>query len=490
MSDSNRVAIGIVPEVTFGTTPATPAFENLRTTAPSLTYTPKTGVSNELRADRQITDLILLGTEAAGQINFEMSYNAQDTLLEAALFSAWVAKQTHLNVTADSSITDAGTVANTYAVNALGANYKLGQIVQASGFTNAANNQVFRVASSTATTVVGTALGLTAETAPPAGARLRVVGFAGASGDITATTVGGNALLATALDFTTLGLVIGEWIKIGGTAVGDQFAGTAANNGMARISAITATRLSLDIVPLGWATDAAAAKTIKVWVGDYLRNGVTEKSFTIERQFQDHSPITYEYFRGMEISAYSMSFDAQAIATGSCSFSGRDAISQDSGRFAGATDVLAPTASVLNTSANVGRIAEGGVAVVGPNYVMAATIDINNNLRQQPAVGSLGAVGIGVGEFGVTGRLNTYFGNDDLYQKVLNNTASSYDIKLIRTDASGQMLLFDLPQIKFSGGSPAVPGKNADVMADLQYQAYRHATLGYTMQAQRFPYSE
>lgn len=489
MSNTNRVALGLVPEVTFGTTPATPAFESLRVTSPNLTYTPRTITSNEIRADRQITDLILVGAENAGTIGFEVSFGALDTVIEALLFGTWTNKPSKVNLTADSAITDAGTVANTYAVDANGTNFKLGHLTQASGFTNAANNQVFRVASSTGTTVVGTALGLTAETAPPAGATLRVVGFEGASGDITAVTAGGNGLGSTALDFTTLGIVPGEWLKIGGAAAGQQFTGTAANNGRVRVQSVTATKIFLDVVPAGWAADAGAGKTIRVWMGDYCRNGVVQRSFTIERQYQDHSPVDYEYFRGCEFADGTFQFDTQAIATFSSRVTGKDAVVQTT-RFAGATDVAAPTNPVLNTSSNVARIAEGGVVVAGPNYVVNASIALNNNLRQQPAIGALGAVGIGVGEAGVTGRLNTYFGDATIYAKVLANTQTSFDICLVRSDTNGQSIHFDMPAAKFSAGAPAVPGKNQDIFADMQLAAFRHATLGYTLQVQRFHYTE
>src|SRR6185295_9915476 len=102
---------------------------------------------------------------------------------------------------------------------------------KAEGFTNAANNQLFRVASSSATTIVGTALSLTAETAPPGTAKLKVVGFQGAAADLVATSTG---LTSTLLNFTTLGLSVGRWIKIGGTATADKFVPAAATTVVGR----------------------------------------------------------------------------------------------------------------------------------------------------------------------------------------------------------------------------------------------------------------
>jgi hypothetical protein len=80
----------------------------------------------------------------------------------------------------------------------------------------------------------------------------------------------------------------------------------------------------------------------------------------------------------------------------------------------------------------------------------------------------------------VTGKLQTYFGDASVYNQILNNTLTSFDMRLGRSDGSRETLLFDFPAIKLSSGSPAVSGKNQDVMIDAGFQAVMHATLGYT----------
>jgi len=116
--------------------------------------------------------------------------------------------------------------------------------------------------------------------------------------------------------------------------------------------------------------------------------------------------------------------------------------------------------------------------------VLEATFEIANNLRQQPAVGFIGAVGIGVGEFGVTGSLSTYFDNATLARDVVANAETSFDVRFV--DIANQVLLLDAPRIKFSEGSPEVPGKNQDVTVPLAYQAIRHPVFNYTLGLFRF----
>ncbi|MGE3845141.1 MAG: phage tail tube protein [Vicinamibacterales bacterium] len=491
LQSTNRTKVSKTRESTFGVIPNNPPFKEMRTTSSSLNANPQTTVTSEIRSDRQVADLILVGQQAGGDIGGELSYKTHDDDLEEACQGTWSNKAVRdNNGSADSVVTAVTASSDTYTVLDAAVDFKPGDIVLASGFGQALNNSLFVAESGTnGTSVIApSSPGLADEAAPAAAARLKCVGFQGASGDIEATTDGGNALISTSLDFQTLGLAAGEWFKIGSGVTDTGFA-TGANNGWARISAIAQHRISLDVVPAGFTTDDGASKTIRLFFGDVLRNGTTKRSNTIERQYLDHSPASYEYFRGMVLNTLSLTFEAQSIVTMARGYMGRDSYLPDPmGRVSGAADTAAPTNDVLNTSSNIGDIIAGGAPITGPNYVLQASIEINNNLRQQNAIGSIGAVGIGVGEFGVTGSLQTYFGNPDEYRKVSENTATSLALRCGRSDGNREMFIFDLPRIKYSGGAPGISGKNADVPLEGQYQAIMHPTLGYTIGIQRFDY--
>jgi hypothetical protein len=478
-SDTNAVALGLVEETVFGTTPASPAWTSQRITgAPNLSYEPQTEISEEIRADRQVTDLILVGAEAGGDVAMELSFDAQENVIEGAMQNDWSVKAQRL----DTQITDVA--AGQYNVTDVNDAFAIGQLVKAEGFAIGANNATFRAeTASDATTLVYSSALL--EASPPSTASLRQVGFEGATGDLTTTAGGTNSINSTVLDFTTLNLQPGEWLKIGGTAAGTQ-SETAANNDWVRIAAtpaITATTIVLDVVPSGWTTDTNAAKTLRVWQGQSITNASVSKSYSLEEQFTDHPATTYQVFTGMKVNTLSWELGAAAIINSTVNFMGKDA-SMSTTRTAGSTDIAATTSEILNTSSDVGRIGEAGVPVADPNFVLEGSININNNLRRQNAVGALGSVGIGSGEFNVTGSLNTYFGDATVATKVIDNTESSFDIRVF--DADSQAMVFDLPKLKFSSGAPSVPGKNQDVTVPLEFQAYRDPNLGYTMLIQRF----
>ncbi|GIQ73189.1 phage tail tube protein [Bradyrhizobium sp. RD5-C2] len=489
LQSTNRVALAKVREAAFGVIPANPAFKQIRQTSSGLNANPKTVTTNEIRGDRQVTDLILVGEEAGGAVGGELAFGVADDDLEEALQGTWSNNPAIVVATLDTEISDVS--ATTLTVAAGGAAFVAGMLTLLQGFTTPANNRLARVNASTAGTIVYPAATFTAEGAQiPVGASVRQVGFEGAAGDLAAVTVGGNGLTSAALDLTTFGLSPGEWVRLGdGDNAGFSFTGTAVNNDFCRISAVAAHKISFDRVPAGWAADAGAGVTLRVFSGDFLVNGSTKRSNTIERQYLDHTPVTYEYLRGMTLNTLQVEGKVQAVATYTKNYIGRDAyLPSPMARATGATDVAAPTYDVLNTSSNVGRIGFDGSTITGPNFVLGASFTINNNIRAQQAIGSIGAVGTGNGEFSVSGSLQTYFGDPSIYRKIVNNTLTSFDMRVGRSDGNRESILFDFPSIKLGSGSPSVSGKNQDVTIDGGFTAIRDASLGFTMSVGRFWY--
>ncbi|TAN09784.1 MAG: hypothetical protein EPN45_07270 [Rhizobiaceae bacterium] len=462
-SDSNRLRMTTVRETSLGVTPDTPRMRTMRLTGESLKYEPQFVQSNEIRSDRMNSDPIKVNEQNTGDVNFELSYPVPNSsfadFIQSLMFNPWANTPSFDNDgTADSAITDAGTTTDTFAVDAGGAAVVEGHLVRATGFANASNNQIFRCASSTGTTIVGSGLNLTAEAAPAAAARLKVVGFQGASGDIAATSTG---LSSTDLDFTTLGLVAGQWVKIGATAAGDSFA-TAACNGWARITAIAAHALTLDNLPTGWAADVGTGKTVKIWFGDQIKNGVTTTSLTIERGFMGQTAPTYIAQRGMVAGQAKLNWQTEQVITGSFTMNG---LAGEQGTVSLDDEPDAETTNrVMSANVNVGRIAESGAAVSGPNYIQTLTLDVNNNLRMITGVGNMGSVDIGVGEFAINVTLTTYFGDNTLLTKLLAGTVGNLNC---RTQKDSQALVMALPRLTFTGGAPSAGGKNQDVTLPL-----------------------
>jgi hypothetical protein len=487
MTSANRVQLAVVREVTPGTTPTTPRMRKARITGESLSFAPEYVDPDEIRDDRMLGDPIKVMQASAGGVNFDLAYpddgSPMSEFYRSGFFSAWVNTPTFDNDgTADSVITAVTDSSDTFTVASGGAAVVAGHLVRATGFTNAANNQVFRAASSTGTTIVGASLTLTDESAPPAAAKLKVVGFQGASGDITATSTG---LGSTTLDFTTLGLAVGQWIKIGGTATGDKFA-TAALNDWARITAIAATALTLDHLPAAWTTDAGTGKTLKVWFGDYIRNGTTATSLTLERGFLGQAVPTYIVNTGMQVGELQHTITSRQKITGSATFTGMGG-SQSTTPLDASPDAVT-TGLVMAANANVGRLYENGSRLTSPNWAMEVAFTINNNLRTNEAVDEASPVAVREGECTVTGTVNTYFGDNSMLAKFYAGTTSSL---ASRVDKNGQGLVFAFPRVTYrSEGNPNATGKNTDVMLQLGWQASKDTLIGVHATLDRLPYFE
>lgn len=102
MSDANRVRLSYVEESAWGTTPATPTLKALRYTNESLAANAEFSSSNEIRDDRQVSDVIRTNFGAGGDLGFELSYGAFDDLLAALLFSSWTTNVLENGVNAQS----------------------------------------------------------------------------------------------------------------------------------------------------------------------------------------------------------------------------------------------------------------------------------------------------------------------------------------------------------------------------------------------------
>ncbi|RTL04572.1 hypothetical protein EKK58_10250, partial [Candidatus Dependentiae bacterium] len=145
MTDSNRTQITYIKESVYGVTPNTPQMQELRITGESLNKNINNKVSAEIRADRQVTDLVQTSKTATGDINFELSYGTFDDFLQSALFSTdW---STPLAVSGTDIAADA-TGLTSSSTNFVAAGIQVGQMIKVDGFTgNTANNRIYRVTS-------------------------------------------------------------------------------------------------------------------------------------------------------------------------------------------------------------------------------------------------------------------------------------------------------------------------------------------------------
>jgi len=181
ITSTNYTDISYIEEVTPGTTPATPTFQILPTKGGSPQGNITTAVSEVIRSDRQTDDLVVVDSDVAAEVNFELSYTPYKPLLTSLLQGASAAV---INISSASDIAAAAGSPSSFtstSTDFVAAGLKVGHFFQVAGFTvnPTENNGVFK-ATSVATNAVEVSQTLVTESAP-------------ASVDVSATVVRNGA---------------------------------------------------------------------------------------------------------------------------------------------------------------------------------------------------------------------------------------------------------------------------------------------------------
>jgi len=480
----------------FGTAIATPAFKPLRLTTDALKANFKNEESKELVSNYRVAGFRRVGIDAGGQLGTEFVFGNLDDLLESLFFSIWQRTPQRYNATSDTQISDVTAATGVITVLAAVADdpnrwgaYAVAQLLRSTGFTNAGNNFLKRATAAGATSVTVSTAGLVDEAAPPLGARVKVVGVeAPAAGNISLTTAGLGAgevaiINGTGIDFVACGIVAGMWLK------GAVFPITA-NNGWFRVLNVTTTRLGLDIAPSGVATDTAAAAQVRLYMPDYLRDGILAATwFDIERALPQLTVPEWHYGISHIPKALNFSLTPQGIATCTMDFVGSTR-SSGTARVAGATDITADALSALprvgemfDTSSNVAQVKQGNTSLVGT--ITQAGFSIDNGISGLPVVGQLGAGRILKPRFRPSINLTSYYDSRALLAFIEADTAVG--VSTVLTDPLGtRAFIIDYPSTKLLSGDPDGIQVDSEINQPIQLAAFANMPYACAAQLQRF----
>lgn len=439
-----QTRLSLVKEAAFNTIPASPKFQIVRPSDLTLSLVPKFTQSKEIRADGMPAANVLVDQDVTAHYGSELSLDSHDDVIEAAMRTTRVATPEIVKATTEIGAVATGGVFNTGA--GLGTPFKVGHLIKTTGFAQAANNVISRVttAASGAITAVGAAT--VAEATPPVGARIKVIGIRGAAaGSITATAAP-NTLTVATVDPGSLGIVAGMWVKCSG------FTGTVANNDWVRVASVAGAgpwTLTLDIVPTGWAADAAAGQVISLYFTDYFRPGNTRNSFAAEEAHLDVA--LFKYLSGLVLNQLQIQLRPSSIVSMAADFIGCSGGWQ--AQVATPAYLSAKTTTPLNTSKNLGKTFINGSWISG--VVTSADITIKANANPQKALGTFGNADVTYGSFGVDVALEKFFLDTALNALMMAGTP--VNIVLIAYDAlTGSGYLVDLRAVVLMDGQTAV----------------------------------
>lgn len=414
-----------------------------------------------ITADRQNRKGVITDLDVSGSWQEDITYAGVQNKIEGLLYADF-RKKTETAVTGCETSDDAYLCASS-------AGWVVGDLLFASGFVNAANNSLKHVVT-IATGKVEVSENLIDELTPPAGTKIVKVGHRCTTGDITYTSAS-KTLSSTTLDFTTLGVIVGEWLFMGSDVTA---ASLGANLGLARVYSLAPHVIVFDKVqaidPTMSIVDASGAgKTVEFFFGRVAKNEqsalIKRYTYQAERTLgMDDTTATTpqaEYLTGGVINE--AVFTINTADKGTCEWSllaaGYQTRASSAGLKAGSRPSVV-SGSAFNTSTDVKRLSLELVGQDAPlyAYVMDCSITINNNAKTNKAIGVIGAFSMTEGQFMVTSAVTAYFANVGAASAISNNSNVTLDICMAR---SNNGIIFDIPLVSLGDGLPKITANEA-----------------------------
>lgn len=448
---------------------------------------------NPINPSRQRKKGTTVDLDASGGFNQDLTMNNLTRMMQGFFFAD--ARQKPSTIPLNGAAVPCTSVSNADSKYNFGADpgdFVAGDVVRASGFGASGNNQVFTVASSDADDVTATAT--VDEASPPATAKLEKVGVELGSGT-SAIALNGNLVRLTdsGTDLTTLGLIAGEWLFLGGDQATQRFAN---NLGFARVSAIAAGYLEFDKVAWTPAVEAGTGKTIRLFFGTLIRNepavaDIVRRTYQIERTLgEDADGEMSEYLVGAVANEMTLNVPQADKVTVDLSYVALD--NEQRSGLVGVKDGARPEQDpeeAINTSNDFSRISLSLVdatdATVAPLFAYATdvAVTVNNNVSALKAIGTLGGFDTTAGTFEVSGSLTVYFADVAAVQAVRNNADVTLDVIMVK---GGQGIIADIPLVSLGDGRLTVEA-DQPIKLPLETNAAQ-SVFGYTMALIFFPY--
>jgi len=494
--DSNVTGLRFAEESSLKTLPGSPVWYPLEPNSYSdFGGQLATIARNPINPSRQRKKGVITDLDASGGFNQDLTFNNTTRLMQGFFFAAMREKFTTQTLNSAAVVMTSITAANddyTAASGLLG--LVSGDLLFAEGFGVAANNGLKTCNLTSTANALSVSDSLADEASPPAAAKVTLVGRQFASGDLSIVMNGTLARLTSlAVTMTTLPLIVGEWVFVGGDLAGEQFALNAP--GFARIKTIAATYIEFDKTTWAPVADAGAAKTIRLFYGSVLKNEsdpnlIVRRTYNVERTLGlDANGTMSEYLVGAVPNELTINIAQADKVTMDLSF-----VACDNEQRTGLTGVKSGTRPTLvaqdayNTSSDFARIKLATVSDdtdIAPLFAFATevTLTINNNVSPNKAVGVLGAFDTSAGTFEVGGAIEAYFASIDAVQAVRNNSDITLDIILSKGNKG---LILDVPLLSLGDGRLNVEQDQA-IKLPLENMA-AESSFGHTLLFQSFPY--
>lgn len=489
MTDTNNSELSYARQTGFGgTLPATPDFRVLEfAEISSFGNTINKAQPTRISRNRNPRKKRTTGLDSGVEVSAPLDQGSIREFAQGFCFAQAVGAPV-FPVTA---VTGTGyTVAAVSAAQA--ANILTGQtILMARGFAKEANNgeKILGGAVASGATSIQ-ASGLSAETvAASRRGELHIAGVRGAAGDLGIDSDGN--LTSTALDFTTLGLSVGQAIYIGGTDETNNF-DQDVNRGFARIDIIEANKLTLSKRDNVYVADNGSGVQIDILFGEFIRNYATDHAkfqrlyymFGLKAVFEDPAKTTYEYAKDNVCDSLSFSLGEEFVDL-TMGFVGSITDNPTETAAAGQANAAPLNATQeFTTATDMIRLAVENIDDEGLlTDFDQLTVTISNSATARKTLGSLAATQINIGKFVVTVDFTAVFTNSDVIEAIRCDQELDLRFPLWNDDGG---LYIHIPKMGLEGGDRSFPENESVTIGGSGY-AYEEDADGACFEISTFP---
>ncbi len=523
-ADSNLCDLAVVSETSFGQIPAGANLRLLRLTGESITGGKETVTSAEVRGDRQINDIVMVGTGVSGALNFELSLNSSyiDFLL-AAMGSAGLT-----TIDQDSLFGDVDHTAQTLTIPEITGltTLKPGGYVRLNRLKDARNNGMKRfIGFSGAGTVMHFAPGSFFSTSvdnsisvytqdarigtmkpsftverrvllPPesSGQQPALVyqQYTGCTVDEFNLTMNAKQIITGSVAFmgkrpvaglnsanTLSGAFATSVLTCGAT---DPVDGTTITVGYTTYTFKTTLAGAANSILISNVPETMAANVRSAIMADPETYGVDHLS-TEANPYVEVTNLNFD--ATVELRARYIGVIANTLATTTTAAAGAFAFTGSvmAGGVNPAAYLAAYTDPILNASSNVARLTRG--ASYSGEKLQSMNLKIKANVRPKDAIAEIGPWEMGIGSVAVTGDFATYFRTNEIFRQIVEHEYTS--LTFILTDSEGKSIAFTLPNVNLGNADPFIQAINTDVMISPAFTAIRHPDYDATVIVNVFP---
>lgn len=452
----------------------------------NITNTPRSPINAARQREKGVTTD--LDATAGFQVDFTL--DNLEKLLPTYFFAAWRRSNEYGRSSQDTGDYTTDNANSAFDGTGVDTRFDIGALIIATG-SELNEGTLFDVIDNTTPDTLDVTPAPVDDTTLDAGAHLKQVGVRATTGDIDFdATMAFPALTSTTLDFTTLGLIPGQWIYVGDGTVGSSFV-SPGNNGFMRVKSVAANRLEIDKTQNTPATETGTGLNIAIFFGDMLKNEadptlIKKQSVQFERSLAEAG---FEYVTGCIANTLTINISTADKVTVDLAFIGTDGFAQPNRKsIVGAQFPTLSTANTaFNTSSDFSRIRladQNALSTPLFAFITELTLTINNNASATKAVAVLGNFDITVGDFVAEGNVTAYFSDVAAVQAVRNNADVTFDFALVNGNTGW---IFDVPLIALGDGRLSVE-KDQKITLPLSLGGARDPELNTTLIAIYFPF--